>query len=149
MTRDPQSAAQGFVYCLINPSMPGLIKIGVSTNNPLERARQLSASTSSPAPFVVAFYRHISYPFAAEAAIHSALDDYRINESREFFKIPLHKAIEEIERFDEVPESRGISTHIDLPFSELFATFGDDGSGRELTEEEQIKCRDLERKLRR
>jgi hypothetical protein len=150
MTHEPKSAATGYVYALVNSSMPGLVKIGCSTNHPLERARQLSASTSAATPFVVAFQRHISFPFRAEAAIHVALADYRINDSREFFRIPLHKAIEQIERFDEIPECapRRNVEEMALPWAELFSSFRDDGSDRTLDEQEQALCRDLAHRLR-
>jgi len=44
----------GYVYILINPSLPDLIKIGKSVRDPRKRARELS-TTGVPAPFQVAF----------------------------------------------------------------------------------------------
>ena len=44
----------GFVYILTNECMPGLVKIGSTQQDPVERARTLS-NTSVPFPFNVAF----------------------------------------------------------------------------------------------
>ncbi len=72
------------------------------------------------------------------------LDDYRVNSSREFFRLPLHKVIEAFDRFDPVPENRPPEEEMDLPWSWLFSSFPDDGSARELTADEQMMCRELE-----
>lgn len=138
------SAEVGFVYAMINGSFEGQVKVGCSISHPNERARQLSASTSVPTTFVVAFYRRVRNPFQVEAALHRVLKDFRVNDSREFFTAPLHKIVEMIEKYDEVVGVVG-----DLPFSELFASFPDDGEPRELTTEEQTKCRALEAALSR
>src|SRR3954466_7359261 len=45
----------GFVYILINPSLPGLVKIGKTTRSSESRAMELSAPTGLPTPFIVAF----------------------------------------------------------------------------------------------
>lgn len=144
------SASQGWVYCMISSSMEGLIKIGASTNHPLERARQLSASTSAATPFVLVYHKHVDFPFRVEAILHKKFDAYRVNNSREFFKLPLHKIIEEFDRFDETRETQWPAAELEpTPWAELFATFDDDNSARELTEDERFKCRQLEHKLGR
>ncbi len=35
----------GHIYILMNPTMPGYLKIGMTTRSPEERARELSNST--------------------------------------------------------------------------------------------------------
>ena len=47
--------AQGFVYILVNPAFPGYIKVGKTTKTPEERAKELSAATGVPTPFIVAY----------------------------------------------------------------------------------------------
>jgi len=55
-TKEPKSAPAGFLYAAICPGLDnGLIKIGATTRQPLERMRQLSASTGAPSPFVLAY----------------------------------------------------------------------------------------------
>ena len=44
----------GYIYILINKSFDGLLKIGSTTLGAEERARQISASTGVPMPFIVA-----------------------------------------------------------------------------------------------
>lgn len=139
------SAETGYVYLMVCAAMPDLVKVGCSTNDPLLRARQLSASTSAALPFTLAYSRHVNSPFQVEAALHRELDEYRVNDSREFFKVPLHQVITLVERYEEVGIPLSCD-EIDLSFSELFATFPDDGSPRFLTPSEQERCRELERK---
>ncbi|HEF5152602.1 T5orf172 domain protein [Burkholderia multivorans] len=82
----------GYVYILINPSMPGLIKIGRTLRDARTRARELS-STSVPTPFQVAFELFAEQHEALESKAHRALTDFRVDAAREFFRYPLDKAI--------------------------------------------------------
>jgi hypothetical protein len=77
----------GYVYCLTNPSMPGLVKIGMTTNDPEERAAELSSATGVPTPFRVEVCKKVWRPKEKEHAIHELLSvlGYRLNEKREFF----------------------------------------------------------------
>jgi len=47
---EPQHGTAGYVYILINAAFPEFIKIGLTTLDPKERARQLSVGTGIPAP---------------------------------------------------------------------------------------------------
>ncbi len=143
------SAETGWLYILSNASTQAY-KVGVSTGDPNIRARQLSASSGVATPFAVVYSRFVAFPFKVEAAIHAALDDYRLNTTREFFAVPLRQIIELAEQYKELPERRvTVASNIDnhLPFSWLFASFRDDGEGRALDESERQMCRDLERRL--
>lgn len=143
---EPKSAPEGWVYVMMSPGLEeGLLKIGASTNHPTERARQLSMSTSAAQPFYPVYYRRVAFPFQVEAKIHVLLASCRINPAREFFRLPLHKAIEVMERFEELREI--LPAAMALPWAELFATFDPNGPD-ELTPEEQAKCRALETRLR-
>lgn len=84
------------VYILINPSMQGLLKIGMTTRSSEERAAELSAGTNMPTKFVVAYEVQVSNGREAEKAIHNALAvrGYRVSDNREFFSIPLKAAIQ-------------------------------------------------------
>lgn len=76
----------GFVYFLSNDAMPGIYKIGFTTNHPRTRLEQLSASTSCPLPFELSACFGTCDPRDVEQEIHQRLNKYRINSSREFFK---------------------------------------------------------------
>lgn len=138
------SAPFGYVYYLINSTFPDCVKVGVTTKHPAERTKELSSSSGVPTPFILVYHKYVADPFKVEALIHRGLGVFRVNESREFFRVELYKIIELIDRFQEV--SVRLS---DTPYADLFVTFPDDGEGRELTEEEQDKCRHLEDRLKR
>ncbi|NOU81575.1 GIY-YIG nuclease family protein [Paenibacillus sp. LMG 31459] len=86
--------SNGYVYVLTNESMKGLVKIGITSISPLERARKLSKHTSVPTPFKVAYEVYIENSKELEKEIHTELDDFRVNSRREFFNYPLNKTIE-------------------------------------------------------
>lgn len=82
----------GYVYVLTNPSMPGLVKIGKTTNSPEHRAKELSRTTGVPTPFSVVFSVYTDECSILERNAHSHLSEYRL-ENREFFKISVDDAI--------------------------------------------------------
>ena len=79
--------SHGFVYCLINPSMPGLVKIGFTHKHPLARMAELSKATACPIPFEMLAFFDTAVPREVERAIHQELDEYRSNPCREFFSV--------------------------------------------------------------
>lgn len=137
----------GYVYILSNPGlMEGTYKIGATLHDPVLRVAQLSASTGIPTPFQLVYFRRVQRPFLVESMLHSAFAAYRVNDSREFFKMPLAEIINEIEHFEAVPDD--VSDNVETPWAELFASFPDDGTPRELDESERKLCADLGRKLK-
>lgn len=85
----------GFIYILVNPSYGKLIKIGKTTKDPEDRAKELSAATGVPTPFYVAYYEAVSDCDGAERFVHASLQQkgFRLSESKEFFDAPLKEAI--------------------------------------------------------
>jgi hypothetical protein len=77
---------QGYVYILLNSSLPGLVKVGKTTKQPDARARELH-QTGVPSPFVVAYSEFVSDCDALELQIHTELNAYRETSRREFFRI--------------------------------------------------------------
>ena len=79
---------KGWLYCLSNPSMPGLLKIGQTKNEPKIRADQLQ-TTGVPLPFKIEFAKFVKDYVKKEKILLSLLEQYsnRINPKREFFKI--------------------------------------------------------------
>ena len=88
---------KGCVYCLSNPAMPDLYKIGYTSKlKPYKRARDLykghsGSGTGVPAPFKVEFYCQCMEPHKAERELHRIMNYARFNHNREFFKCPLHR----------------------------------------------------------
>jgi hypothetical protein len=78
----------GWVYVLVNSSIPGLAKVGRTSRDPAGRAVELSAVTGVPTPFVVAFDQHFSDCHQAEQIIHDEMDrrGWRAAANREFFR---------------------------------------------------------------
>lgn len=92
----------GYVYILINPSMPGLIKIGKTLRDSRERARQLR-TTGIPTPFQVAFEIFSEEHDNLEASIHRELIDFKVSADREFFRYPMDKAILLLQKLNSPP----------------------------------------------
>lgn len=81
------------VYVLTNPAMPGLVKIGKTTNSEIEvRMRQLYG-TGVPVPFDCAFACQVKDAHEVERALHFAFGNTRVNPNREFFKIESDRVI--------------------------------------------------------
>jgi hypothetical protein len=78
----------GIVYVLVNPSMPGVVKVGKTTNEATARAAQLSSGTGVPTKFVVYKEYFVADCHAAEHYAHLLLERMfgRPNPSREFFE---------------------------------------------------------------
>lgn len=76
----------GYVYVFTNPAFPDIVKIG-RTNNVDKRLRGLSASSGTPLPFECAYSVKVTNPMLLEANTHTHFLDFRVNQSREFFKV--------------------------------------------------------------
>jgi hypothetical protein len=63
----------GYIYALINRTMPGLVKVGLTTREPLERLAELSSATGVPTPFELVFDVLVADASRAEAVLHDLL----------------------------------------------------------------------------
>jgi hypothetical protein len=75
----------GWVYIMRNPSMPNLVKIGSTANDPAERARQLSVGTGIPTPFCVVRAFPTVWYREAEQYFHEDHRWCRVSPNRDFF----------------------------------------------------------------
>lgn len=92
-------ASAGFLYALLNPSMPGLVKIGRTTRSPSERAAELSAPTGVATPFVVVYEAYFEDCDKAESYVHALLEVAGTRSAnREFFRISSTEAVNAILR---------------------------------------------------
>jgi len=94
------ASASGYIYILSNPAMPGLVKIGMSYRSGAVRARELSANTATPSPFILEFEISTKHPEHRERRVHDELDQYRVSGHREFFNVDLSTAVHAV--FDQV-----------------------------------------------
>ena len=78
--------SKGIIYVLSNPAMPELVKIG-KTKDINQRLSSLY-STGVPLPFKCVYAKEVEDMDYAEEKLHAGLGSARINEKREFFKIP-------------------------------------------------------------
>lgn len=83
---------KGYIYVLSNPSMTGLLKIGLTLRTVEERVIELSNNTGVPTQFQIEAYFESEIPENDEGKIHEALKDFRVS-YKEFFKIKTETAI--------------------------------------------------------
>lgn len=77
----------GYIYCMSNKCMNGIVKIGITNNNPRIRAKQLfNGNTSMPCEFEVKFSKKVKNPREVEKTIHIMLSHKRFPR-REFFQV--------------------------------------------------------------
>ena len=80
----------GHVYIMLNPAIPGLVKIGRTRFQTKARARQLY-STGVPKEFIVLWQENVHDSDSVERELHRRFKDSRVNPQREFFEIELNR----------------------------------------------------------
>jgi hypothetical protein len=91
----------GYVYVLSNDAYPNIYKIGSTYGLPEERAEELTG-TGHLTPFKVVGKIKIKSAEYYEKVIHKLLDEYRVKQGREFFKLDLGKIKECLEQVSEI-----------------------------------------------
>lgn len=84
---------RGWIYIITNKAMPGLLKIGFSTKDPLLRAKEL-ANTGTPHTYNVEYDLLLEEPRDVEQQIHRSLSHW--HENKEWFRCSVYDAIKEI-----------------------------------------------------
>ena len=91
--------AEGYSYCFSNPSMPGILKVGMTERTPEARLNEANASDTwrPPTPYKIEFAKKVSNASQKEKTLHILLEQYtdRIHPRREFFRI----SPEEVRKF--------------------------------------------------
>lgn len=80
------------VYVLTNEAMPGLVKIGLTTDSVEARIGQLNTS-GVPLSFECYFAAEVKDCGKLEKTLHQLFSENRINPKREFFKIDPEKVV--------------------------------------------------------
>lgn len=88
----------GYIYVLANSSMPGLVKVGMTSRPPDDRAQELSGATGVPTQFIVVYEQYVADCSAAESFVHTTLErkGFRVSENREFFSAPVKEVVNAI-----------------------------------------------------
>jgi hypothetical protein len=76
-----------WVYVLVNSSMPGIVKIGLTTTSVSQRVREINKTTGIPTPWVPVFDFKCTRSDLLEAELHEYFDAYRVADNREMFYI--------------------------------------------------------------
>ena len=91
--KEPLTDASGgmrtteYVYILVNKSIPGMVKIGMTTGTPTKRARDINKATGVPTPWVCVWSLKCYASRILEQRVHEYLGEYRVAENREMFAI--------------------------------------------------------------
>jgi len=106
----------GFLYVLINPSIPGLAKVGRTTRSASDRVAELSSATGVPSPFLLAYQQPVADCASAESWVHGELErqGYRHASNREFFNAPLHEIVKIVAQAEAIttPINSGTDTDV-------------------------------------
>ena len=94
----------GYLYVFSNPSMPGILNIGMTERSPYERLREANVTDTwrPPTPYKLEFAKKVMDVKQKEVRLHKMLDQYheRINPHREFFRVDIDKVREFFELMD-------------------------------------------------
>lgn len=82
----------GYVYAIKNPHVPGLVKIGRTTQTVEARSRSLSRGAGVPAPFAIVCKAATIDAVATEKRLHEMLAPHRLS-GCEFFQIDDAQAV--------------------------------------------------------
>jgi len=104
----------GIVYLLTNPVMPGLVKIGMTAQEDIDKRMKELYTTGVPVPFECQFACRVkkSDCLKIEKALHTAFEPQRINANREFFRINVEQAKAILELFHHTDITEEVSDEI-------------------------------------
>ena len=89
----------GYIYCFANPSMPGILKVGMTERTPEARLSEANASDTwrPPTPYKIEFAKKVSNASQKEKTLHTLLEQYtdRPKARGEFFRV----SPEEVRKF--------------------------------------------------
>ena len=100
--------------------MPGLVKIGMTKQEDLEKRMKELYTTGVPVAFRCEFACRVNNKDCAkiEKALHTAFEPQRINKNREFFKINVEQARAILELFHHTDVTEDVSEEIENDLTE-------------------------------
>ena len=102
----------GIVYCLTNPAMPDLVKIGRTTN--IEQRLRSLDTTSVPVPFECVVAMEVDDDAETEQLLHDVFSDHRVRSNREFFEVSAAR----VEAALRLTRGRDVTPHDDVVVDE-------------------------------
>ncbi len=85
---------EGKIYILRSPyHKDAIVKIGRTSRISEKRAKEISGGTGVPSEFEVLYEEDVFDSVLAEKLVHKKLNPERVNPKREFFRLPLKKAV--------------------------------------------------------
>ncbi len=110
----------GIVYLLTNPVMPGLVKIGMTAQEDIDKRMKELYTTGVPVPFECQFACRVkkSDCIKIEKALHTAFEPQRINANREFFRIQVNQAKAILELFHHTDVTEEVTDEIQNDLTE-------------------------------
>lgn len=92
-----------WVYVLVNKSIPGICKVGMTTTSVSQRVKEINYATGVITPWFPVFKYKCINSRILEKAVHEHLEarGYRVNPKREGFEIPSNEAIQVIKELGE------------------------------------------------
>lgn len=89
-----------WVYVLVNKSVPGICKVGMTTTTVAQRVKEINSATGVITPWIPVYRYECINSYELEQAVHAELESlgYRVNPNREGFEVPSEVAIQAIER---------------------------------------------------
>ena len=110
----------GIVYLLTNNYMPGLVKMGMTTQKEIEQRMRELYTTGVPAPFVCEYACSVKKADCAkiEKALHKAFSPDRVNPNREFFRIQVEQAKAILELFNHEDVTEEVTAEIENDLTE-------------------------------
>jgi cold shock CspA family protein len=100
------SEGAGWIYILSTREQPEILKIGRTVRSVAERVREINSATGILVPWAARRTYRVRNAPEAEAEIHRRLGEYRIRMDREFFDMPIGRAVEIIDAYLEESNQR-------------------------------------------
>ena len=112
---NPKSKGYGIVYLLTNPFMPGLVKIGMTAQEDIDKRMKELYTTGVPVPFECRYACKVNKNdcISIEKALHKAFDPQRVNQNREFFRINVEQAQAILELFHHEDVTEDVTVEIE------------------------------------
>jgi hypothetical protein len=89
-------AERGWVYVITNEAMPGLVKVGQSSRDPLNRGKELDASTGLPYSYTPRYDALVIGAYRIEQLAHVELSPFHVN--GEWFRCSVEVAVQAIRK---------------------------------------------------